>query len=94
MVKHAADEQNPLLTASERVERAFQKVTAGQTFIPEEQQWLDRIREHLRENLSIDKDDFEELPIFNRYGGWGKVYQVLGPTLPELIKQLNREIAA
>src|SRR5713226_9008584 len=81
MVKHAADEQNPLLTASERVERAFQKVTAGLTYTTEQQQWLDRIREHLRENLSIDKDDFEELPIFNRNGGWGKVYSVFAQKL-------------
>ena len=94
MVKHAADQQNPLLTAAERVERAFHKVTAGQTFTADQQQWLDRIREHLRENLSIDKEDFDELPIFNRYGGWGKVYSVFGPKLPELVKQLNQAIAA
>jgi type I restriction enzyme R subunit len=94
MVKHAADEQNPLLTASERIERAFQKVTAGLTYTPEQQQWLDRIRDHLRENLSIDEDDFEDLPIFNRNGGWGKVYNVFGPKLPELLKQLNQAIAA
>src|SRR5205823_5152856 len=61
MVKHAADDQNPLLTASERVERAFQKVTAGLAYSPEQQRWRDRIREHLRENLSIDKEDFEDL---------------------------------
>ena len=94
MVKHAADGQNPLLTASERVERAFKKVTAGRIYTPEQRQWLDRIREHLRENLSIDKEDFEELPVFNRYGGWGKVYKLFGTQLPELIKQLNQAIAA
>jgi len=94
MVKHAADEQNPLLTASERVERAIQKVTSRFTYTPEQQQWLERIREHLRENLSIDKDDFEDLPIFNRNGGWGKVYKVFGPKFPELLKQLNQAIAA
>lgn len=94
MVKHAADAQSPLLTAAERVERAFEKVTAGRTFTVSEQQWLDRVREHLRANLSIDKEDFDELPIFSRYGGWGKVYKVFGPKLPELIKQLNQAIAA
>jgi type I restriction enzyme R subunit len=94
MVKHAADEQSPLLTASERVEQALETITAGRTFTPEQQQWLDRIREHLRENLSIDKDDFEELPIFNRHGGWSKVQQVFGTKLPEFIKQLNQAIAA
>lgn len=42
MVKHAGDEQNPLFTASERVERAFKTVTAGRTFTPE--QMLDSTR--------------------------------------------------
>jgi hypothetical protein len=48
------------------------------------QQRLDRIREHLRCNLSIGKDDFEELPVFNCYGGWGKASKEFGPELPYL----------
>ena len=32
MVKHAADEEQPLLTAAERVELAFARVTWGRTF--------------------------------------------------------------
>src|SRR5262249_46497951 len=83
MVKHARDSQSPLLTASERVERAFDKVTNGQAFTAEQQQWLNRIREHLRENVTIDKEDFENLPVFTRFGGWGRVYHVFGTQLPE-----------
>ncbi len=30
-----------------------------------------RIREHLIANLSIDKEDFELVPVFTRFGGWG-----------------------
>jgi type I restriction enzyme R subunit len=55
---------------------------------------MDRIRDHLRENLSIDQEDFETLPIFTRYGGWGKVQTVFKDQLPELIKEFNRAIAA
>ena len=66
----------------------------GDISSPEQKQWLDRIREHLRTNLSIGRDDFEELPVFNRYGGWGRVSKVFGPELPKLIKQLNQAIAA
>jgi len=94
MVKHAADAESPLLNASERVERAFEQITAGKTFTAEQRLWLQRIREHLRENLSIEKDDFDDLPIFNRYGGWGRVYKEFGPALPEFIKQLNQAVAA
>lgn len=94
MVKHAADETQPLLTAAERVERAFEKVTEGQTFTSEEQQWLDRIREHLRENLSIDREDFDLVPIFTREGGWHVARRVFGDRLNMLIHHLNEAIAA
>jgi type I restriction enzyme R subunit len=44
-------------------------VTAGLTFTPEQQRWLDRIREHMRANLSIDRDDFDLIPVFTDIGG-------------------------
>ncbi len=52
MVKHAAREESPLLTSAERVARAFQKVTQGQTFTPDQQAWLDRIRTVMQANLA------------------------------------------
>ena len=94
MIKHARDTQSPLLTASERVERAIGKITQGRSFTPEQEQWLGRIREHLRSNLTIDQDDFEALPVFSRYGGWGKAFKTFGPELTVLIKELNQAIAA
>jgi type I restriction enzyme R subunit len=92
MVKHATDKQNPLLTAEERVEWAFAKVTAGKTFTKEQQQWLDRIKSHLAENLSIDQDDFE-LPIFSRLGGWKKANGIFFGQLAPLIHSFNQAIA-
>jgi type I restriction enzyme R subunit len=94
MIKHAVDDDYPLYTAEERVDRAFKQVTEGKTFTPEQQQWLERIRAHLRQNLSIDKDDFETLPIFTRFGGWGRVTNVFLGEMPELMKNLNRAVAA
>lgn len=43
IVKRAAEEKQPLLTASERVNRAFAKLTEGRSFTPQQQKWLDRI---------------------------------------------------
>jgi type I restriction enzyme, R subunit len=94
MVKHAADQQNPLLNAGERVDRAFVKVTEGRTFNPEQQQWLERIRRHLQENLSIDRDDFEDQPNFTHYGGWGRVSVVFEGQLPQLLQEINQAVAA
>lgn len=94
MVKHAANQQSPLLNAAERVEHAFAQITTGRTFTPEQQQWLERIRNHLQENLSIDQEDFESQPGFTHYGGWGRVSVVFQGQLPQLIQDINRAIAA
>jgi type I restriction enzyme R subunit len=94
MVKHAAREDEPLFTADERVQRAFMRVTAGRTFTPEEREWLDRIRVHLVENLSIEQQDFDDLPVFSRYGGWGRANRAFNDSLPALLRGLNEAIAA
>lgn len=93
MVKHAVDEQNPLLTAAERVEAAFHRLTVRKTFSPEQQEWLDRIKRHLRENLSIDQEDFDLVPVLANHGGWGAARRVF-PDLPALLRELNEAIAA
>jgi type I restriction enzyme R subunit len=95
MVKHAADEEQPLLTAAERVDLAFAKVTRGKTFTPDQQQWLDRIRQHMQQNLSVERDDFEDIPIFANAGGWGAARKVFGNgKLDTLLRELNEAIAA
>ena len=94
MVKHAADEQQPLLTAVQRVEHALQKLSAGQSFTPEQQKWLEHIRIHTVENLSIDRDDFDLMPVFAREGGWAAARKVFAGHLEKLIQQLNENIAA
>ena len=94
MVKHAADKQEPLYTAEERVKNAFDKLTIGKSFTTEQDQWLDRIREHMIANLSIDKDDFEVIPIFTQYGGWGRANRVFDNQLDDIIRDINEAIAA
>src|SRR6266851_2238232 len=94
MVKHAANQQNPLLNAAERVERAFKGIIASDSFTPEQLKWLERIRTHLQENLSIDEEDFESQPVFADFGGWGNASKVFRGRLPVLIKEINGAIAA
>jgi type I restriction enzyme R subunit len=93
MVKHAANEQQPLYTAEQRVKLAMAKITSGQNFTPEQVQWLDRIEGHLVENLTIDPGDFDTLPVFNRAGGWGRANKVFTGQLPHLISQFNEAVA-
>ncbi|MGI8733970.1 MAG: DEAD/DEAH box helicase family protein [Pyrinomonadaceae bacterium] len=94
MVKHAAREQEPLYTASERVQRAFDNVTAGKQFTDEQRKWLERIREHLIVNLSIDKGDFEVIQVFTRFGGWGRANRTFNNQLDNILHDLNEAIAA
>jgi type I restriction enzyme R subunit len=95
MVKHAAHEESPLLNSAERVALAFERVTRGQTFTPEQQAWLDRIRTVMQANLSIDKEDFDNQPALSGPGGWGAARKAFGPDrLEDLLHNLNEAIAA
>jgi type I restriction enzyme R subunit len=94
MVKHAASEQNPLLTADERADKAVAVISAGRMFTEEQRQWLNRIRDHRAESLSIDRSDFDAIPIFERAGGWRKADMVFDGKLDELIKALNEALVA
>jgi type I restriction enzyme R subunit len=94
MVKHAAKEEEPLLTASERVDRAFATITADRRFTGEEQKWLDRIRQHLVVNLTIEENDFENVPVFTDPGGWRAANRIFGGRLRDLLQELNAAVAA
>jgi len=94
MVKHAANDQNPLLTAEERVARAFERVSKGKSFTSDQRQWLDRIKDHLVANLTIEMSDFDTLPVFTRSGGLTQATRAFAGRLEELIQQLNESIAA
>jgi type I restriction enzyme R subunit len=94
MVKKAANESAPLLTAEERVDAALAEVVGGRDFDEDQELWLSRIRSHLVQNLSVDEDDFNVVPLFSHHGGWGRAKKVFGPALEPLLKDINKAIAA
>jgi type I restriction enzyme R subunit len=94
MVKHAAKEVEPLLTAQERVEKAFAKITAGRHFTDPQQKWLDRIRAHLVVGLSISREDFEIVPVLLDPGGWKPADRAFDGKLEQLLGELNAALAA
>lgn len=94
MVKHAVHDQEPLLTAEERVSQVFHNLMTDQSFTSAQLQWLERIRDHLVANLSIDREDFENIPVFNHAGGWGRANKDFDKKLPDLIQKCNEAIAA
>lgn len=94
IVKRAAKEEEPLFTAEERIDRALRNITAGRTFTDLQQKWLARIRSHLVQNLTIDREDFESVPVFSHEGGWKQADRAFDGKLNDLLREINKEIAA
>ncbi|MBN2802292.1 MAG: restriction endonuclease subunit R, partial [Deltaproteobacteria bacterium] len=94
MIKHAVNEEAELLSPEDRVDRAINKIIEKWDLNAEQKQWLGYIREHLVENLTIDEDDLEYMPVFERHGGLGKAKKVFGEELTEILKTINKTIAA
>lgn len=95
LVRYAMHQENELVPYPERVAANFKAWLAqqGGAFTPEQQHWLEMIRDHIAANLGINTDDFEYAP-FNKEGGLGRVHQLFGETLPKVIEELNRELVA
>ncbi len=94
MIKHAADQKAPLMTAAERVDAAMHRFMMGKEFSDKQLDWLKRVRTHLVQNLSIDQDDFNVVPIFARNGGWGPANKTFDGELAPVLHELNEAIAA
>ncbi len=92
LVKHAAQGE-PLLSAVERVDRAMARITAGQTFTAAQQRWLDLLRSHLIENLTIDPEDFTLYTFTIAGATWNRVNHDFDNRLQSLLNQLNQAIA-
>ena len=94
IIRHAA-QGSELLTVERRVDKALMKVKSGRSFTNEQNKWLDLIRRHLIENLLMEKEDVDTLPIFTREGAsWGKLDKVFEGGLEKLIHEINEAIAA
>ena len=98
VVRHAIAPEQPLIPVAMTIEERYQQWLAeqevsGNAFTPEQRKWLDAIKDHIANSLSIEQDDFDDVP-FNQMGGLGKVYQLFGDKLLTIIQQLNERLAA
>jgi type I restriction enzyme, R subunit len=94
MVKRAALDTSPLYTAEERVNQAVERVTLGRQLTDDQEKWIEHIRQHLIANLSIDREDFNNVPVLLNRGGWGRANRVFDGELVDLLEELNRELVA
>ena len=88
-------QDNELVPYPERVQANFKAWLAqhGAPFTPEQQHWLEMIRDHIAANLGIELEDFDYAP-FSQQGGLGRVHQLFGEQLPQVMDELNRELVA
>ncbi|MFX0196092.1 MAG: type I restriction-modification enzyme R subunit C-terminal domain-containing protein [Candidatus Hodarchaeota archaeon] len=95
LVRYALDQENELVPFPEKVDANFKAWLAQQEkrFTEEQLNWLEMIRDHIAGNLSIETDDFEYAP-FSQEGGIGKVYQLFGDELNDILDELNETLAA
>ena len=94
MVKRASISTSPLLTAEERVNEAVKRVTDDLELTVDQAKWTEYIRQHLVANLSIDREDFDYVPVLSNRGGWLRADRVFGGKLSELLEQVNKELVA
>jgi len=94
MVKHAAKQDEPLVSKEERITRAMERLSQGRDFNEEQLKWLDYIKGHLIENLTLDMADFDLMPVFSLQGGLGRARKVFKDGLEELVSEINYLVAA
>jgi type I restriction enzyme R subunit len=94
MIKRAALDTSPLLTAEERVDAAIERATTKAQLTDDQRRWLGYIRQHLVLNLSIERDDFDLQPVLSDRGGWVPANRAFEGQLDELLANLNRELVS
>ncbi|MCT7406604.1 type I restriction endonuclease subunit R [Aliarcobacter cryaerophilus] len=71
----------------------FAKQAGSLKYSSEQMEWLRMIKEHIATSLHVDTDDFELAP-FNAKGGLGKMWQLFGEEMNNIIDELNEALAA
>jgi type I restriction enzyme R subunit len=74
-------------------EWVFKKQAGAIKFNEEQMQWLRMIKDHIATSIHLEADDLEYTP-FDAEGGKGKMFQLFGNQMNEIISELNETLAA
>jgi type I restriction enzyme R subunit len=55
---------------------------------------MEYIRRSLVQNLSISRQDFDDVPVLSDHGGWSRANRAFGGHLEQMVADLNRELVA
>ncbi len=65
---------------------------AAPKFNEEQMQWLRMIKDHVAASIHFEKEDLDYAP-FDAHGGIGKMYELFGDEMDEIIEELNEALA-
>lgn len=94
IVRHAAQDEEPILTAEERVAKTLERLRQAHRFTPDQDKWLGLIQTHLVKNLSIAPEDFDLQPGLQGAGGLGRARIVFDAKFTALLADINTTIAS
>jgi len=99
LIRRVCGMDSTLAAYDDIIRRNFQnwimKRHAGTTekFNEEQMEWLRMIRDHVISSMHIERNDLELAP-FDGQGGLGKMYQLFGDGMDNLIDEMNEAMAA
>ena len=93
LIRFAVGESDVLEPFSVVVNERFdewltQQEKVGRGFSMEQMEWLLMIKEHIAASLSIEMDDFEYPPFYEK-GGAVRAYEVFGNEFNNVLEELN-----
>lgn len=99
LVRHVCGIDKKLAAFDNIINDNFQKwifkQNAGQhnRFTPEQMDWLRMIKDHIVSSYHLELSDLDYTP-FDAQGGRGKMYQLFGNEMEQIIEELNEVLAA
>jgi type I restriction enzyme R subunit len=98
LVRHAIEPADPLRPYAEDVRLNYvvwkaERRRTGVQFTAEQEEWLDRMAEHIATSLVIEPADFES-GWFSQHGSLGRAHALFGNKLRPLMAELNERLAA
>ena len=98
LVRKVSGIDENLIAYEKTIDRNFQNWVFGKQagalkFNEDQMQWLRMIKDHIATSFHIEQDDFEYEP-FAPAGGLGKMHQLFGNEMNEIIEEINVALAA
>jgi type I restriction enzyme R subunit len=98
LVRRVCGIDHQLTNYSRVVDKNFQDWVFGKQagpvkFTEEQMAWLRLLKDHIATSFHVDVEDLDYTP-FDARGGRGKMYQLFGDEMEEIIEELNEVLAA